>query len=248
MFSFFKRTPKVSNSLSFIGADMHNHLLPGIDDGSPDVETSLFLLEKMMELGYKKFISTPHVILEVHPNNKETISNAWQQFDAGIKERGLTVATEYAAEYMLNFDFDILLKEDKVLSFGNKNVLIEMSYAVESPNLRDAIFILQTKGYRPILAHPERYPYLFHNLNYYEQLVDSGCDLQINLLSLIGYYGKPIKTVAEKLIDKGLISWVGTDLHHDRHLAALTDLASSSKALKYIDKIINLKNPSLLEY
>jgi protein-tyrosine phosphatase len=248
MFSFFKRSPKISTSLSVIGADMHNHLLPGIDDGSPDVETSLFLLERMMELGYKKFISTPHVILEVHPNNKETISNAWQQFTTGIAEKGLNVPVEYAAEYMLNFDFDNLLKEDKVLSFGNKNVLIEMSYAVESPNLKDAIFILQTKGFRPILAHPERYPYLFHNLNYYEDLIDCGCDLQINLLSLVGYYGKPIKNVAEKLIDRGLISWLGSDLHHDRHLAALTDLASNPKALKYIDKIVNLRNPSLLEY
>ena len=246
MFSFFKRSPKVSKNLSFIGADMHNHLLPGIDDGSPDVETSLFLMERMMELGYKKFISTPHVILEVHPNNKETISNAWQQFQTGIAEKGLDVTVEYAAEYMLNFDFDNLLKEGKVLSFGNKNVLIEMSYAVESPNLKEAIFILQTKGYRPILAHPERYPYMFHNLNLYEGLQDSGCELQVNLLSLIGYYGKPIKTVAEKLIDRGLISWVGTDLHHDRHLAALTDLASNTRALKYIDKIVNLRNPSLL--
>ena len=246
MFSFFKRSPRVSKNLSFIGADMHNHLLPGIDDGSPDVETSLFLMERMMELGYKKFISTPHVILEVHPNNKETISNAWQQLKTGIAEKGLDVTVEYAAEYMLNFDFDNLLKEGKVLSFGNKNVLIEMSYAVESPNLKEAIFILQTRGYRPILAHPERYPYMFHNLNLYEHLQDSGCELQVNLLSLIGYYGKPIKTVAEKLIDRGLISWVGTDLHHDRHLAALTDLASNTRALKYIDKIVNLRNPSLL--
>jgi protein-tyrosine phosphatase len=247
MFSFFKRSPKIQSSFSSVGADMHNHLLPGIDDGSPDVETSLLLVEKMMELGFRKFICTPHIILEVHPNNKETISNAWQQFSDGLQKQGLDVPVEYAAEYMLNFDFDNLLKDGNILPFGKKQVLIEMSYAVESPNLKEAIFNLQTKGFRPILAHPERYPYFFHKVNYYEELMDCGCDLQINLLSLTGYYGKPIKSMAEKLIDKGWISWVGTDLHHERHLGALMQLSTDTKALRYIDKIKNLRNPSLLD-
>ncbi len=246
MFSFFKRSRTIQSSLSIIGADMHNHLLPGIDDGSPDVDTSIFLIEKMMELGFSKFVCTPHVILEVHPNNKETIDAAWREFSDGLKQKGLDVPVTYAAEFMLNFDFDNLLAEGKMLPFGNKQVLVEMSYAVESPNLKEAIFNLQTKGYKPILAHPERYPYFFHNLSLYEELLDCGCDLQVNLLSLIGYYGKPIKAVAEKLIDKGWISWLGTDLHHERHLAALQDLSSNSKALKYIDKIKNLRNHSLL--
>ena len=246
MFSFFRRKRQPARSLEFIGYDMHNHLLPGIDDGSPDVETSLQLIEGMMEVGYSKFISTPHVILEVHPNDKESISAAHSKFTSALQEKGLNVPVQYAAEYMLNFDFDNLLAENQVLPFGNKQVLIEMSYAVESPNIKEAIFELQTKGYKPILAHPERYPFYFHRVQYYEELVDAGCDLQVNMLSLTGYYGKPIKNMAEKLIDKGWISWVGTDVHHFRHLGALMQLATDSKVLKYIDKIKNLKNPSLL--
>lgn len=246
MFSFFKRSPRISSSLEFIGADMHNHLLPGIDDGSPDVEISLQLVEVMQELGYQKFVCTPHVILEVHPNNKETISEACGIFKTGLQTKGWNFPVEYAAEYMLNFDFDELLEKDNILSFGKQQVLIEMSYAVESPNIKEAVFKLQTKGYRPILAHPERYPYYFSNLNYYEELVDAGCDLQVNLLSLTGYYGKPIKRMAQKLIDKGLISWAGSDLHHHRHLSALMQLSNDRKVLRYLDKIKNLKNPSLL--
>jgi tyrosine-protein phosphatase YwqE len=161
MFSFFKRKPRPARSLEFIGTDMHNHLLPGIDDGSADIETSLQLIEGMMELGYSKFVCTPHVILEVHPNNKSTISTAHKKFTNALITKGVDVPVAYAAEYMLNFDFDNLLEEDNVLSFGNKQVLIEMSYAVESPNIRDAIFSLQTRGFKPILAHPERYPLLF---------------------------------------------------------------------------------------
>jgi len=246
MFSFFKRSPRIQSSFTVIGADMHNHLLPGIDDGSPDVETSLRLIEILQQLGYKKFVCTPHVILEVHPNTPATISNAWQQLNAELKAKGFSCSIDYAAEYMLSFDFDILLEQDDILSFDKKYVLIEMSYAVESPNIKEAIFTLQTKGYKPILAHPERYPYYFHRVDYYEELRDAGCDLQINMLSLCGYYGKPIKKMAEKLIDKGWISWVGTDLHHERHLDALINLSNDTKALRYIDKIKNLKNQSLL--
>lgn len=246
MFSFFRRTPRITRSLDFIAADMHNHLLPSIDDGSPDVEVSLYMIDTLLELGYQKFVCTPHVILEVHPNNRTTITQAWERLKAGLQSKGLDIPIEFAAEYMLNFDFDNLLEQNNVLSFANKFVLVEMSYAVESPNLRDAIFNLQTKGFTPILAHPERYPYHFHNVGYYEELVDAGCDLQINILSLIGYYGKPSKKVAETLIDKGWVSWVGTDLHHSRHLNALVELSNNKKVLRYLDKIRDLKNPSLL--
>jgi tyrosine-protein phosphatase YwqE len=245
MFSFFKRKPQPARSLEFLGTDMHNHLLPGIDDGSSDVETSLQLIEGMMELGYSKFVCTPHIILEVHPNNYETISAAHGKFTNALKEKGLNVPVEFAAEHMLNFDFDNQLAENRVLPFGNKHVLIEMSYAVESPNIKEAIFELQTKGYRPILAHPERYPYYFHRMEYYEEIKDAGCDLQLNILSLTGYYGKPIQKMAEKLIDKGWISWVGSDLHHHRHLAALMQLSTDTKVLKWLDKIKDLKNSTI---
>ena len=245
MFSFFTRKKQPARSLEFIGTDMHNHLLPSIDDGSPDLETSLQLIEGMMEVGYSKFISTPHVIIEVHPNDKESISAAHEKFTGALKQKGINVPVEYAAEYMLNFDFDNLVAENQVLSFGNKQVLIEMSYAVESPNIKEAIFELQTRGYKPILAHPERYPFYFHRMEYYEDIKDSGCDLQVNILSLTGYYGKPIQKMAEKLIEKGWISWVGSDVHHHRHLAALMQLSNDTKVLKWLDKIKDLKNQTL---
>lgn len=248
MFSFFNRKSGSTHAkLDFIGADMHNHLLPGIDDGSPDVETSLKLAEGLINLGYKKLICTPHVLADVHPNNRQTIEAAYQKLKASAQDSFPELSLDFAAEFMVDFDFEQIVKERKLLCFGpEKYVLIEMSYLVESPNLRNMIFALLTSGFQPILAHPERYMYLHHQFHEYEILRDAGCDLQLNLLSLSGYYGVPVKRMAEKLLDRGLISWLGTDMHHERHLDALQKMVADKKIMRHLDKITHLKNPTLL--
>lgn len=248
MFSFFKqKSISINGAFEFIGADMHNHLLPGIDDGSPDVETSLKLAEALVTLGYKKLICTPHVLSDVHPNNKQTISEAFKQLKSHTDTILPQLSVGYAAEFMVDFEFETIVKDNNLLSFGPDNyVLIEMSYLVESPNLRNMIFALLTSGFQPILAHPERYMYLHHQFSIYETYRDAGCDLQLNLLSLSGYYGVPVKRMAEKLIERGLITWLGTDMHHERHLEALQKMAADKKTMRYLEKITHLKNPSLL--
>lgn len=249
MFSFFKRTPKTGKTapvFSFVGTDIHNHLLPGIDDGSPDPETSILLVEGLRELGFESFVCTPHVLGSVHPNTPESISKAKETLTTALAAAGHSIELHASAEYMTDYEFNDIIDAAQLVPMPGDYVLIEMSYAIESPNLREVIFSLQTKGFRPILAHPERYPYLFSRFSQYEEIVDAGADLQINLLSLQGYYGKPIQKVAEKLIAQNLISWVGTDMHHTRHLDALRQLANNAKALSWIDKIKDLKNPSLL--
>ncbi|MCU0333481.1 MAG: histidinol phosphatase [Chitinophagaceae bacterium] len=246
MFSFFRRNRTAANgALGSIGVDMHNHLLPGIDDGSPDDATSLRLIEGLMSLGYEKFYCTPHVLGEVHPNTPASISAAASQLRAALPA-GYTALAGFAAEYMMDYDAEERMLNNDVLTLPGGYVLIEMSYAVESPNIRDMIFQLQTKGYKPILAHPERYPYYYGRFDQYESFLDAGADLQINLLSLGGYYGKPAQKVAEKLIEQGLVNWLGTDMHHDRHLAALQQLAANTKVLRQIEKIKRLKNRELV--
>lgn len=250
MFSFFQRKKNTSadNALAFIGVDVHNHILPGIDDGSPDLASSERLIEGLVNLGYKKMICTPHVLADVHPNNQTTIAAAANLLAPLISEKYTGFSMSYAAEYMVDYEFENLVSTNQMLSFGeDKQVLIEMSYLVESPNLRNMIFALLTSGYQPILAHPERYTYLHHRFSDYEIFRDAGCDLQVNLLSLSGYYGPPMRRAAEKLIDAGLVSWLGTDMHHERHLEALFHLTRDKKAMRYLDKITHLKNRSLLK-
>lgn len=245
MFSFFRKNKAAANNaFSTIGVDMHNHLLPGIDDGSPDSDTSLRLIEGLLNLGYEKFYSTPHVLGEVHPNTPATIGAAADRLQAALIANPTPLAG-FAAEYMIDYEAEERMLQGEVLTLPGGYVLIEMSYAVESPNVRDMIFQLQTKGYKPILAHPERYPYYYGRFDQYESFLDAGADLQINLLSLGGYYGKPAQKVAEKLIEQGFINWLGTDMHHDRHLAALQQLATNTKALRLIEKIKRLKNREL---
>lgn len=247
MLSFFFRKKPVQEAFSFIGNDIHNHILPGIDDGSPDVETSIQLLEGLTELGFRNFICTPHILSDLHPNTPDTISSAYSILEPVAANRFPTLNLGFAAEYMVDFDFEKLIKPKSLLSFGRENyILIEMSYLVEAPNIRLVIFNLLTNGYSPILAHPERYAFYHHKFSLYEELHDAGCTFQVNLLSLAGYYGKGIRQVAEKLIKNELVNWLGTDLHHFNHLNALRRLASDKRALQMMGKIKNLMNPKIL--
>lgn len=247
MFSFFKKTKNEhKNAFAFLVADIHNHILPGIDDGSPDVETSLMLMEGLLELGFKKIVSTPHILADVHPNTRETIEHAYNQLISNQDLSILPPNFTFAAEYMVDYQFEENIKTKSFLSFRKeKYVLIEMSYLVESPNIRQVIFSLLTNGYQPILAHPERYGFYHHNISMYEGLFDAGCELQLNLLSLAGNYGRKVQSVSEKLIEKGFYNWVGTDLHHSGHLTMLQNMATNVKIRRKIEKIKELKNTLL---
>jgi protein-tyrosine phosphatase len=248
MFSIFrKKKADYRGKFSFIGTDIHSHLLPGIDDGSPDDATSFLLTEGLLELGFRQLITTPHIISDLYPNTPDTISTAYQ---ALINSDNFPIQNQkfsYAAEYMVDFEFEEKSAKNPILCFGEaKCILIEMSYLVESPNIRQVIFNLLTKGYQPILAHPERYGYYHHIPDMYETLADAGCELQLNLLSLTGHYGKPTQAIAQKLIKQGLYQWVGTDIHHPRHLTMLQEMASNTKIIAELEQIQDLKNSQIL--
>ncbi|MEO7311940.1 MAG: CpsB/CapC family capsule biosynthesis tyrosine phosphatase [Chitinophagaceae bacterium] len=245
LFSFLKSTPaRIPADLSFIGVDMHSHLLPGLDDGSQNIEDSIRFIMGLHELGYRKFICTPHIISDMYPNSSETIHPAYEMVQARLAAENIPVEIAYAAEFMVNADFENLIKEGKLLLFGKNYVLIEMSYMAASPNIKDVIFELIMKGLQPVLAHPERYSYYHNKYNAIEDFVDAGCLLQVNILSLTGMYGKEVKRMAEALIEDKIISFAGTDLHHDRHLAMMKDLATNPVVINQL-KGLNLLNNQL---
>lgn len=222
--NLFRKKPAAPIDFSFVHTDMHSHVLPGIDDGAGDVGTAVQLIGSLQELGFRKFIATPHVLSDLYPNTPETIERAWQLLPE--QERSLC---RYAAEYMVDYSFGDLLQSAPLLGFGKNYVLIEMSYVAASANIRNVIFDLKVKGYQPVLAHPERYGFYHQRYSVYRDFINSGCMLQVNLLSLSGYYGKQIKAVAQQLLDDRLIDFAGTDCHHERHVAALRAMQFSGE-------------------
>ncbi len=246
MFSFFKRSSAIKPDLSFIGVDMHSHLLPGLDDGLQDIDTTLAFIEQLHELGYNKLICTPHILSDIYPNSPVTILPTLKAVQDAIAERQIPVIVEAAAEYMVDPEMENNMKKGQpLLTFGKNLILIEMSYVAASPNIEQVIFALRLKGLTPVIAHPERYNFYHSNFDQYERLIDLGCILQANLLSLLGYYGKPVKQVVEKLFAKKMIRLVGTDMHHQIHLNALKDLAMKPDICKLLKKA-ELENSQLL--
>lgn len=227
---------------SALKTDMHSHLLPGIDDGSPDIQTSLELIKGMMSLGYSKLITSPHIMSDMYKNTREIILEKLALLRSAVKEAGLDIEINAAAEYYLDEYVHGLIKNNEPLLPVSKNmILVEFSMAFPSHSLKDILFDMQMQGLQPIIAHPERYIYLERNKDFYEELKDIGCLFQVNLLSLIGHYGRTQQELAQYLLKKGYYDLAGTDLHHVRHLDALHSRELGSQLQKLMDscKIIN---------
>ncbi|MDR0229095.1 MAG: histidinol phosphatase [Flavobacteriaceae bacterium] len=249
----FSREPKnidltkAADKLSFLEIDMHNHLLPGIDDGSGSVEQSLELIQGLQYLGINRFICTPHILQGMYENTKTTIKSAEDSLNNYLKATNNNAKIYSAAEHMIDDGLTSLIKENNLSIMPGGYVLIEMSYLSESKALFQIIAEIRNLGYKPILAHPERYNYYHYNFAIYKQIKNAGCDLQLNLLSISRYYGVQVKSTALTLLKSGMYDFVGTDLHHEKHLKALQEIAIKypiSDLLKYC----NIKNAELAEH
>jgi len=241
--SFFKRftTSSASDSLdvadlSSLGADMHSHLIPGIDDGAKTIEESLALITFLYNHGYTRLITTPHVMSDYFRNTPETILGGLQQVREAVKEAGIPVEIKAAAEYYVDDGFMRKLEEGPLLTFGDNYLLVEVSYINPPDSIFDILFKAQVKGYRPVLAHPERYPYWYRHPEQYRRFYEMGITLQVNLNSLSGYYGPDARRIAEKLIDMGIIGAIGTDMHHTKHAAALEQTLKE----KYLHRLLDM--------
>ena len=243
MFNFFKKKDKAGNfpGVLPVTMDIHSHILPGIDDGSPDIETSLELIRGLCKIGIRKSIATPHIIGDLYRNTPEIINTALEKLKAACEKANIDIELSAAAEYMLDDYFMELLKNKSPLLTLHKNILLtEISYSTAPDNLEAIVSRIIAGGYQPILAHPERYFFYHHNFDQYYRLKEMGFHLQVNLLSLTGYYGSGAKKAAKFIFEKGLVSLVGTDLHHHQHLTALSDQKNLAAIHRYLgDKIYN---------
>jgi protein-tyrosine phosphatase len=218
-------------------ADMHSHLLPGIDDGAPEMADTLQMARAFVEIGYKKLIFTPHIMGDFYRNTPDIIQEKLTLVRVAFAENNISLETDAAAEYYVDEHFMHLLEEpDKLLTFGNKYILFEMSFMSISPLWKQAVFALQAKGFKPVLAHPERYVFLQESPSLLQEFVDRGIILQININSLSGYYSKSAQKMAENLIDNKLVRFAGSDCHRLGHLELMKQSAKS----KYFQKLCDL--------
>jgi protein-tyrosine phosphatase len=246
MFGLFKKREHEVADLSGLVTDMHNHLIPGIDDGSTDLESSIVMIRAMHALGYRKFIATPHVQWEMFKNTHEIIENGARLVQARLKESEMNVEFRGAAEYFLDEHVDELLEKNIPLLTIHKNmVLVEFSFIRQPMDLKEKLFQLQIKGYQPIIAHPERYLYFGAHKNLYDDLHDMDCIFQLNLLSLVGYYGKKQEELAQYLIKKKYVSLLGSDLHNLRHINILRASSTISHTVNRLLDSGVLLNPTL---
>ena len=221
--------------LGRIKVDMHSHLIPGIDDGSQNMDQTIAMLAKFESLGYKKVVTTPHVMMDSFPNDRENILSGLEEVRKEIKKVGIPIEIEAAAEYYFDETLMPKIKNKQLLTFGDNYVLIEFAFHSPPQYFDQLFFELKTNGYRPVIAHFERYLYYLGKIDTAKEWRSAGINIQINLNSLVGQYGPEVKKQAEKLIDEGQFDFVGTDCHRIEHLMLLEDNLS----LPYIHKIGN---------
>jgi len=238
MFFFRKKNDSNNTPIPFLAGietDLHSHLVPGVDDGVQDVETAVQFIDALHELGIKKVITTPHIIIDRYPNSAETLSAPFHEVKEALKAKGSPVSYSHAAEYYMDEYFEDLMKSSRLLTLNGELVLVEISFMSAPPQLHQWLFELAAQGYRPILAHPERYNYYHQQTDEYMTFKQRGCYLQVNLLSLAGYYGKHIQKAAEWMIENQMVDFIGTDLHHEKHLQAIKAIAKDKKLVKLLE-------------
>lgn len=239
MFAFGKKP------ISTHVVDIHSHLIPGIDDGVKTLDESIEVIKKFSDLGFKKIITTPHI----HPNYPNSVSNISQGLDLvqnELQKEGIDVVLEAAAEYFVDDVFMQKIKaNEEILSFGSNYVLVESSFLNKPLYFESCLFELQSKGYQPVLAHPERYRFLEGEIDWLSELKENGTLFQVTVSSFVGFYGKIPQKIARTLFEKGMIDFLGSDLHSYNQIKYLEE-GLRHKLVKKLCSSVNLKNESLL--
>lgn len=216
--------------------DIHSHLMFGIDDGAQTKEDTLFLIAHLKNMGITNFITTPHTFSGFWDNTSEKILAKEKEVKELFQQNNITNSFKTASEYLLDDHFVELFQNKDILTLKDNYVLVEMSYLNPPIQLYTILFDMQVAGYKPVLAHPERYTFYHKNFEAYKKLKNQGCLFQLNLLSTVGYYGREVQETANKLLKSGMIDFVGSDVHHKKHIEAfdnklnLKDLAPLKEA------------------
>ncbi len=241
MFSFLKKKEKPVDTPPHLKVDLHSHLIPGIDDGSQSMEESLSLLKDMEALGYEKVITTPHIMSDAYKNTPKIIKSGLKKLREASSKEGINLEIDAAAEYYLDDGFYDLIQQGEVMTIKGKYLLFETSYISKPLRTEEMIFEITSAGYTPVMAHPERYRYIKEPMKEYSRFKELGILFQVNLNSFGGHYGKSAKILADFLSHNGMIDYLGSDVHHQKHVSSLHTvfLSDAYKNIFKHNKILN---------
>lgn len=241
LFNFFTRSKQIQKLPVF--TDIHNHLVPGVDDGSPDVETSMELLSHLHDWGITRIFASPHSTQDTFENTPQSLEEPARKFADAISRSDLGVEFNMHMEYRLDQFFMRQFESDNLVSMPGKFLLVENAFSNEPWGLEALLHNLRSKGFTPVLAHPERYKYYSISHRYrYDELHEYGLYFQVNLLSLAGHYGKLERETALYMLKHGLVQFIGTDLHRISHVRSIEEYLRSSnyrRDRKYLEMLQN---------
>ncbi len=239
MFEFFGRKKFLVDYLDKF-VDIHNHILPGIDDGAKNTDDSIALIRGFEQFGVSNFVATPHIMHNFYDNTPETILKALENLKGALLSENIKdVSIEASAEHMIDDNFELLLDQERVMPMRKDFLLMEMSFLQPPINFNQAIIRAVEKGFYPVLAHPERYNFIRARSGKYEEYKKQGLHFQLNLLSLGDYYDSETQKKASKLLEDGYIDFLASDVHNQKHLYALKNITLSNRLLKQILPLIN---------
>ncbi len=226
--------------------ELHCHIIPGVDDGSATPDESLQLLRGLSSMGIERVVFTPHHTEPKFLNTPEKIEPLYQSLSAEVEKAEVPLTLEgFSFEYRLDESFIHMMESGKwgeeqcqLRPLKDRYLLIENSFGQPLYNLDDVLRELQSRGWFLIMAHPERYHYYIQRgLRAYEHLADLGVEFQCNLLSFSGYYGEHAQKTAMRLLDEGLVSYLGSDLHNPHHIELLQKYLSSKEYARLQDTL-----------
>lgn len=227
MISFFRKNNNTVDTVEILQTDIHSHIIPGIDDGSKSMGESIALLKEFEKLGYKKLITTPHIMDKAYNNSKESILLHLEELKSECKKENIKITIEAAAEYYVDEGFLKLLEKGELLAIDDEYILFETSYTNRPVDLESVIYNIKMAGYKPLFAHPERYKYIKNPEKEFSELKEQGALFQVNLNSFAGYYGKRAKKNAEYLNESSMINFLGSDVHSMSHIDSLKGILNT---------------------
>lgn len=248
MFDFLKRKNKIEPIFEVLGVDMHNHMVPGVDDGSQSLEMSAECINTMWEAGFRKMYVTPHFNFPRYNNDEDDIVRRYAELKQYLADHDVEMELlGIGGEYRIDDGFQERLDNPRFLKIGVDNyLLLEISLSHHRMGFEKVIYDIQMNDQQVILAHPERYMYLDVNSSKLEKLKDQGVIFQCNILSLSGFYGGEAQKRALRLIEKGWVELLGTDMHNLVYARGLGEATQSRTVRKVLEKY-HFMNRELVE-